>query len=167
MLATIYFLPKLKLLKYTITECLNSHYTLCGLVVWTNTVKFCKRTHVRKHSAFPLQTKYHHLTCWTLTLQLLTVRCFSCGSTHSARVLPVGPRGNLDLRDASGMRGRPAGGGYSCGGCWNIRYWWTCVPNMVRRYRLCVEVAKSKHRTLRVSGPRRKTSTVRSRSGRV
>ena len=42
----------------------------------TTTVKFCKGTHVRKHTTSPLQTKYHHITCRTLQILLLSIHCF-------------------------------------------------------------------------------------------
>ena len=64
---------------------LNPHYRLSSSVVGNKTVKFFIGTHVRKYSASPLQTKYHHITCWTLPLLLITVRCFSSGSTRRAR----------------------------------------------------------------------------------
>ena len=56
--------------------CLNSHYRLWESIVGTKTVKFCIGTHVRKHTASPLQTKYRQITYWTRLLLLLTVRCF-------------------------------------------------------------------------------------------
>ena len=62
---------------------LNSLYRLSGLVVGSSMVKLSIGTHVRKHIVSPLQTKYHHITCWTLPLLLLTVRCFSSGSTYN------------------------------------------------------------------------------------
>ena len=61
---------------------LISHCRLWGLVAETKTAKFCVATHVRKHTASPLQTKYHHLTCLTLPLLLLTVSCFSSVATY-------------------------------------------------------------------------------------
>ena len=60
---------------------LNSHYRLWRLVVGTKMVNFCIRTHVWKHTASPLQTKYHHMT-WTLPLLLLIVHFFSSVSTY-------------------------------------------------------------------------------------
>ena len=59
---------------------LNSHYRLWGRVVGTKKVTFCIGTHVQKHTASLLQIKYHHATCWTPPLLLLTVHCFSSGS---------------------------------------------------------------------------------------
>ena len=60
---------------------LNSQYRFWGLVVGTTIVNLYIGTHVRKHTASSPQTKYHNITCWTLPLLLLTVRCFSSGST--------------------------------------------------------------------------------------
>ena len=59
---------------------LNSHYRLWGLVVGIKTVRFSIGTHVRKRTVSPLQPKHLHITCWTLPLLLLALRCYS-GST--------------------------------------------------------------------------------------
>ena len=68
---------------FTYRMCLNSNYKLWGLVMGIKTVRFSIGIHVQNHIASPLQRKYHHITCWTLPLLLLTVRCcFSSGTTY-------------------------------------------------------------------------------------
>ena len=62
--------------------CIYILFRLWGLLEGAKLVKFCIGTHVRKHTASPVQTKYNHITCCSLPHLLLTVRCFSSGSTY-------------------------------------------------------------------------------------
>ena len=58
------------------TRCLISHYRFSRK---PRRLCFAKWTFVRKHIAYPLQTKYHHITCLTLQLLLHTISCFILG----------------------------------------------------------------------------------------
>ena len=80
------------------TECpdnlpLFQQHTVClqtsRVVVGTKMVKFWIGTHVRKYTASPLQTKYNHITRWTLPLLLFIVRCFSSATTYKGFVNKV------------------------------------------------------------------------------
>ena len=116
--------------------CLNSHYRCWGLLTEKKTIKFSIGTHVQKHTASPLQTKYQHITCWILSLLMLIVGCFLFGFTYSARLLLAMSHEGLNLRDPCGIRGRTAGAGYDCGGCWTTRYWHGRLARW-RKWRAC------------------------------
>ena len=62
---------------------------------------------------------------------------------HSASLFPVGSHEELDLRDPRGIRGRPAGAVYDFGGCCTPEIGDGVHQNMLRRYRVCIEVAGS------------------------
>ena len=123
--------------------------------------------HLRKHTVSLLQTKYHQITCWTLPLLLLILRCFSSGTTYSARHLPVGPHEDLDLRDLCGIWKRPAGAGYGSGGCWTTRYWWSCLPEHGTQVPCMCWIRWSSHLAFLKVCPEEKHHTVSSSIGRV
>ena len=56
-------LPRIYIFYVLYRVCVNTHYKLCELLMVTKMVKFRIGTHIRKHTASPLQTKYHRIIC--------------------------------------------------------------------------------------------------------
>ena len=149
--------------------CLNSHYRLWGLVGGIKTVNFFIGTYVWKLTASLLPTKYHHITCWTHPLLLLTARGFSSGSiykkssmwrpatsTHTRYLAYYHVESEEDL-----LARVMAAENVTLPGIGDRVY-----KNMVRRYRECAEVPGRHIDPLLEVGPE-KQRTVSSRKWRV
>ena len=113
--------------------CFNSHYRFWRLIVGTKTAKFWIGTHVWKRTVYCPRSSGR--TTWAKVDRSWCTGCLACtfARLYSAKLLPVGSKEVFDLLYPCGIRGRPAGTGYRCGGCWTTRYRWSCVQNMVRR----------------------------------
>ena len=125
-------------LKVIYRVCLDFNYRLWKLVVAIKMIKFC----LRKNTASPLRTKYHHITCSVLPFLLLTVRCFYSGTNltpldyflwdHTKILIYETPVESEEDLLARVMAAADVG----LSGIGSRVY-----QHMVRRYRECVEVA--------------------------